>query len=169
MGNERSVKLERLIRFLLNLCIVALILMLVAMLGFFIYAQYLYFGKGSWQLLSEAIKKLNIPLANPDIFFRRSVTQFLFSLTILLATVDCAISLRIVLVLKDIFKRFCQNLLISKASLMTIWRPQIWLLVVSLLMLLVGLLTGNLEFRIDALFAQVALLTLTYVVVHRQD
>ena len=87
MGDVRSVKFERLIKFLLNLCIVALALMLIAMLGFFVYAQYQYFGKGNWQLLSGTIKGLNIPLANPDIFFRHSVMQFLFSLTILLATV----------------------------------------------------------------------------------
>lgn len=169
MGNERSVKLERLIKFLLNLCMVALVGMLVAMMGFFVYAQYLYFGKGSWELLSEAIKQLNIPLANPDIFLRRGVTQFLFSLTILLAAVDCAISLQIVKLLKDIFKRFCQNLPISKSMLLAILRPQIWLLVVSLLMLVVGLLAGNFELKIDVLFAQVTLLTLTYVVVHQHD
>ena len=169
MGDVRSVKFERLIKFLLNLCIVALALMLIAMLGFFVYAQYQYFGKGNWQLLSGTIKGLNIPLANPHIFFRHSVMQFLFSLTILLATVDCGISLRIALVLKDIFKRFCQNLTISRAMFIQILRPQIWLLVVSLLMLVVGLLAGNLEFRIDALFAQVALLALTYVVVQQRD
>lgn len=166
MGQTDSHQYFRLVNCLIKLTLVLLVIIMVALTGFFFYLQRAYFFTNDFLKLVQQTQLTKMTLGNGQVILNSKFSVALVSLAIALNLAMTALAYLIMKRIQRVFVAVKTDAA-TTISFDNIIKPQLGLLALTVMGTIVAGFLGSIDLEVTSLFTQTALLAVT-VILHSQ-